>query len=331
MTEIQHNDWMGESLSHRKVFPGPLSLEPFSSELFVDAVTRGGGTLQALSETTKGLIWLSPTGAAELQAKLDSHPGLEWIQLPWAGVDAFAPVLSRLVTMPPESRPVVTSAKGAYSEPVAEHALALLLGCMRELPKKARDAHWQAERTGRSLFGRHIVILGAGGVARAFIQLVEQFRPEITVVRRTRERVERATRTITPDELATYLPRADALVVAAAATSQTQHMVNREILQRLPSHAVLVNVARGSLVDVDAVVDAVRADGLYGAGLDVMEPEPFPDDHPVWQEKRIVITSHSADTPPMTAPLLARRIETNVTSFLAGKQMTGVVDVEAGY
>jgi phosphoglycerate dehydrogenase-like enzyme len=62
-----------------------------------------------------------------------------------------------------------------------------------------------------------------------------------------------------------------------------------------------------------------------------MDPEPFPDDHPIWQEKRIVITSHSADTPQMTAPLLARRISANVASYVAGTALTGVVDVEAGY
>ncbi|MFM1953528.1 MAG: hypothetical protein RL187_737 [Actinomycetota bacterium] len=331
MTDIQHNDWVGEPLPHRKVSAGPLSLEPFAGELFVDAVTRGGGTLQDLGDATKGLIWLSPSGAPELQAQLDSHPGLEWIQLPWAGVDAFAPVLARLATLAPASRPVVTSAKGAYSEPVAEHALALLLGCMRELPRKARDAHWQAERTGRSLFGRRLVVIGAGGVARAFIKLVGPFRPDITVVRRAPGIVEGATRVITPGDIGAFLSEADGLIIAAAATDSTRHLVNREMLKALPAHAVLVNIARGSLVDVDAVVDAVRAGELFGAGLDVMEPEPFPDDHPVWQEKRIVITSHSADTPPMTAPLLARRIETNVKAFLAGKQMTGVVDVEAGY
>ena len=99
----------------------------------------------------------------------------------------------------------------------------------------------------------------------------------------------------------------------------------------MPDHAVLVNVARGSLVDAEALVDAVDAGTLWGAGLDVMDPEPFPDDHRIWDRHRIVITSHSADTPEMTRPLLAARIASNTHAFATGTPMVGVVDVEAGY
>lgn len=329
--DIQHQDWSGDSLSHPPLRGGAVSMEPFTTELFTDAVIRGGGSLQPVDETTRGLLWVSPSGADDLQNILDRYPALEWIQLPWAGVDAFASVLAHIARLPENKRPVVTSAKGAYSEPVAEHALALVLGTMRELPSKARDAHWQAERTGLSLFGRHIVLLGAGGVARAFLDLVLPFRPQVTVVRRSTATVTGASRTVTADQLHDVLPEADVVVVAAAATGQTAHVIGAEELRLMPDHAVLVNIARGSLVDADAVLEAVSRGQIFGAGLDVMDPEPFPDDHPIWAEKRIVITSHSADTPPMTAPLLARRISTNVAAYGAGKPLVGVVDVEAGY
>ena len=148
MTDIQHEEWSGDQRSHPPLQGGPVSMEPFATEMFTEAVVAGGGSLQPLDETTKGLLWVSPSGADQLHEILQRHPGIEWIQLPWAGVDAFAPVLKILASRPEKSRPVVTSAKGAYSEPVAEHALALLLGTMRELPRKAREAHWQQERTG---------------------------------------------------------------------------------------------------------------------------------------------------------------------------------------
>ena len=331
MSEAQHQDWTGDPLDHPPLEGGPVSLEPFSSELFVDAVRAGGGTLQPLSESTRGLIWLSPSGAEQLQNILDQHPQIEWLQLPWAGVDAFAEVLKLLASLPVDTRPVVTSAKGAYSEPVAEHALALLLGCMRELPRKAREARWQEERTGLSLFGRHIVLLGAGGVARAFLDVVAPLRPRITLVRRTGGSVPGVENVITPDTLHSVLPDADAVVGAAAATTATAHMIGKPELSLMPAHSVLVNIARGSLVDADAVLEAVAAGRLFGAGLDVMDPEPFPDDHPIWDEHRIVITSHSADTPPMTAPLLARRVTANVRAYRDATALSGVVDVEAGY
>jgi phosphoglycerate dehydrogenase-like enzyme len=182
-----------------------------------------------------------------------------------------------------------------------------------------------------SLFGRHIVLMGAGGVGRAFLELVKPFRPVVTVVRRQSGEVEGAARTILPSQLDEVLPTADAIVVAAAATDSTRHVVGAAQLALLPSHAVLVNIARGSLVDLDAVVDAIEQGRLYGAGLDVMEPEPFPDDHRVWQQQRIVITSHSADTPEMTEPLLASRVRANVGAFVEGSLLFGIVDPHAGY
>lgn len=327
----QHRDIHPPQLPHRSVAPGPISLAPFSKPLFEDAVHDAGGVLVDVGVETKGLVWLSEKRAEELMEILLQYPTIEWVQLPWAGVDAFASVLAHLAKQPEDQRPVVTSAKGSYSEPVAEHALALMLGCMRELPSKSRDALWQPERTGLSGFERHIVVVGAGGVSRAFLELVAPLRPKITVVRRQNVPVEGADKTVTPDALAELLPSADAVIIAAAATESTQHFIGAPELALMPAHSVLVNVARGSLVDIDAVVDAIEEGRLFGAGLDVMDPEPFPDDHRVWEHKRIVITSHSADTPPMTQPLLAERVRKNVTAFLAGETLYGLVDVEAGY
>lgn len=327
----QHRDVPPPLVPHRELKPGGISLAPRAPQLFVDAVTAGGGQIVELGPTTRGLVWLSEGHSEELLGILSEHQAISWVQLPWAGVDAFATVLSALAGQPAQTRPVVTSAKGAYSEPVAEHALALLLGCMRELPRKAREAMWQPVRTGLSLFERHIVVVGAGGVGQAFLEVVAPLRPRITVVRRQAVDVPGAHRTVTPDQLVDVLPTADAVVIAAAATPATRHLLGAREMAALPAHAVVVNVARGSLVDADALVEAVRQGRLFGAGLDVMDPEPFPNDHPIWQEPTVVITSHSADTQAMTEPLLAGRIETNVRAFISGHTLRGVVDVEAGY
>lgn len=327
----QHRDSPPPRVPHRGLHSGGVSIAPVAPDAFVSAVHAGGGEVVELGPSTRGLVWLSEKKVDELSDIVDAHPAIEWVQLPWAGVDAFASVLAALALRPEASRPVVTSAKGAYSEPVAEHALALLLGCMRELPWKAREARWQEVRTGLSLYERHIVVVGAGGVGRAFLDVVAPFRPRITVVRRVPTPVAGASQTITPDRLLSVLPSADALVIAAAATQSTKHLVGERELAALPNHAVVVNIARGSLVDLDAVVTAVRTGKLFGAGLDVMDPEPFPDGHPVWAEPRIVITSHSADTVEMTQPLLATRVETNVRAFTSGETLCGLVDVVAGY
>jgi phosphoglycerate dehydrogenase-like enzyme len=296
--------------------------------VFVAAVEAGGGTVAPVSSDTRGLVWLSEKRADELSQILDTHPGIEWVQLPWAGVDGFSSVFD---TLDHDNAPVFTSAKGSYAEPVAEHALTLMLALQREIPSKSRDARWQKERTGLSLYKNHVVILGAGGITAELVRLLEPFRVTITVVRRTNEPFAGADLTVTPDSLDQILPTTDVLVLAAAATAETRHIIGRDQLEALPRHAVLVNVARGSLLDQDALVDSLRSDSIWGAGLDVTDPEPLPADHPLWAEPRCVITSHSADTPIMTAHLLGTRIQRNVRAFLDGTPFVGIVDTRAGY
>jgi phosphoglycerate dehydrogenase-like enzyme len=317
---------------HRAVKPGPIAVEPRANPVFVAAVEAGGGVVEPLSSDTKGLVWLSERLADELQAILDEYPAIEWVQLPWAGVDAFATVLAGLAQRDEATRPVVTSAKGAYSEPVAEHALTLLLACLREIPQKARLGRWKEERSGLSLFGRHVVIIGAGGISHAIIDLLAPFNTRITVVRRdASQQIVGAGRTITSRELPEVLPNADAVIVAAASTSDTAHLLGAPEFQALPHHAVLVNIARGPLVDTDALVAALESGEIGAAGLDVTDPEPLPDGHPLFSLPQCVITSHSADTPEMTAPLLASRVTHNVRAFLGGKPLRGVVSPERGY
>ena len=330
----QHReDFYGSSLGgHRSITAGAIAVEPMQSQMFVDAVIAGGGEVQPLDDHTKGLVWLSEKRADELSAILEAHPGIEWVQLPWAGVDAFADLLADLASRDETTRPVVTSAKGAYSEPVAEHALTLIQSCLREIPQKARAARWQEARTGLSLFGRHVVIVGAGGISHALIDLLAPFRVDISVVRRNAGlAVEGVTRTVGPDRLLELLPTADVVVLAAASTSETEEIIGAREFEAMQCHAVLVNIARGALVDTNALVEALYSGVIASAGLDVTEPEPLPNGHPLFSQSQCVITSHSADTPEMTGPLLASRISHNVAAFIQGGPLRGVVSPSLGY
>ena len=330
----QHREdrFLGPQVHHRALQSGPIAVEPTRGEAFVEAVTAGGGQVAPLGPDTRALVWLSEKRADELQAILDSHPGIQWLQLPWAGVDAFSSVLAQLAKKPESERPVVSSAKGAYSEPVAEHALALTLACLRELPRKAREAHWQPQRTGLSLFGNRVLLVGAGGVGQAIIDVLAPFRCDITVVRRDpSQNVAGATRTVGPDDWRELLPETDVVILAAAQTGDTASMFGAAEFDALPRHAVLVNIARGPQVDTEALADALTSGSIAGAGLDVTDPEPLPDGHRLFDVPQCVITSHSADTPEMTKPLLAARVRHNTEAFLAGRLLRGVVSVDQGY
>jgi phosphoglycerate dehydrogenase-like enzyme len=273
-------------------------------------------------------VWLSSTRAPELTKILDANPQVEWVQLPWAGVDAFAGVLEQFAG---KDLPLWTSAKGAYSQPVAEHSLALALALLRVFPTRVRATSWSTIAEGRSLFGRSVLIIGAGGISLELIRLLDPFGTHITVLRRSPDPVPGAEQTMTSDRLMDVLPAADVVFVAAASTADTRHLIGARELAAMKQTAVLVNVARGPLIDTDALVHALASGSIAGAGLDVSDPEPLPSGHPLWAEPRVIITPHSADTPYMTAPLLAERIRANVAAFLGDGRFEGVVDPAAGY
>ncbi len=328
---IQHRIVLASSAEElppeRRPRPGPIAVLPEPSEFFVSAIEAAGGSVQPLSEATRGIVWLSQDRAAEFAGILDQYPNVDWIQLPWAGVDAFTDVLSQHAG---HDRPLFTSAKGAYAEPVAEHALALTLSLLRELPMRVVARTW-GPKLGASLYGANVVIIGAGGIAIELLRLLAPFRTTVTIVRRGSQPVDGAARTVTSEHLRDVISEADVVVVAAAMTGATARLIGADELAAMKQSAILVNVARGGLVDTEALTRALAAGAIAGAGLDVTDPEPLPDGHPLWSEPRAIITPHSADTPEMTTPLLAERVKTNVRAFLNHSKFEGIVDPEAGY
>jgi len=307
---------------------GPVAILPSSAELHVAAVEEAGGTVAALDASTRAIVWLDAHDPDGLARALDDAPDVGWVQLPFAGVDAFAELIRSH-----GDRVLFTSAKGAYAEPVAEHALALTLATLRVLPKRARVRSWATEPEGVSLYGRNVVVVGAGGIAQEYVRLLAPFETHVTVVRRSATPVDWADRTVTTDALDDVLPDADVVMIAAAMTSNTAKLLGAEQFARMKSSARLVNIARGGLVDTDALLHALHDGAIAGAGLDVTDPEPLPDGHPLWDAPGVVVTPHQADTPDMVAPLLAERVRHNTGAFLqgSGEGFIGVVDPAAGY
>jgi phosphoglycerate dehydrogenase-like enzyme len=308
--------------------PGPIAILPEPRASFVTAVESAGGVVAPLSDETRGVIWLAPAETPELAEVLESHPKIGWVQLPWAGVDAFASTLRRFAG---NSTPLWTSAKGSFSEPVAEHALALTLAVLRGLPEKARATSWAPVKIGTSLYGRHVLVVGAGGIAVEIMRLFAPFEVEFTIVRRSADPLPGAQRTVPVADLLSVLPDADVVILAAAATDETAHLIGAAELAAMKPGAAFVNIARGALVDQEALVASLNSGHLAGAGIDVTAPEPLPDGHPLWQAPRCIVTSHTADTPEMTEPLLAERVRRNVEALLGDGRFVGVVDPAAGY
>ena len=291
-----------------------------------EAVRAGGGAVVDDAGDIDGVIWLG--GPAGLRETLAEHPEARWVQLPHAGVEGV--VESGVLTDPRFAGVTWTSAKGSYAKPVAEHALALALAGLRHLPERARATSW-GQRAGTSLYGADVTVLGGGGIAEELLRLLAPFGTAVTVVRRGPKPLAGAARVLPASELAGALPGALVVFVALALVPETVHIIGEKELSLMGRHAWLVNVARGRHVDTEALVAALREGRVGGAALDVTDPEPLPDGHPLWSLPNCLITPHSADTEEMIRPLLAERIKQNVERFAAGLPLVGTVDPVAGY
>jgi phosphoglycerate dehydrogenase-like enzyme len=143
--------------------------------------------------------------------------------------------------------------------------------------------------------------------------------------------MEGAARVVGADQLDEALTGADVVVLALALTAETTGLIDRRRLDLLATDAVLVNVARGRHVVTDDIIPALDEGPLAGVGLDVTEPEPLPDDHPLWHRPDVIITPHTANTLDMALPLLSARVTENVRRYAAGEPLLGPVDPALGY
>lgn len=286
-----------------------------------DAV-RAGGAEPVTEGEADAVVWTDPKDAAGLRRLLDDQPGIGWVQLPWAGIEPFVDVLDH------DRR--WTCGKGVYADPVAEQALMFALAGLRGMATYAHATTWEAP-TGHNLIGARVVIVGGGGITESLVGFLAPFRCDVVVVRRTTTPFPGAARTVTLERLDDELPDADLVVLAVALTPETEGLFDEARLRRLPAHAWIVNVARGRHIVTDDLVRVLQDGAIGGAGLDVVDPEPLPDGHPLWSLANCFLTPHVGNTPEMAVPLLSARVRENVRRYLTGEELIGPVDVDAGY
>jgi phosphoglycerate dehydrogenase-like enzyme len=301
-----------------------VAVGPDLTEYAEKAIRDGGGEPIAVDASADALVWLKPDDLDGLRGALATAASARWVQLPFAGVEGVA---AAGVFDPAR---VWTSAKGAYAEPVAEHALALALAGLRLLWRRIPARSW-GKPAGVSLYDQPVTILGGGGITASLLELLAPLRAPVTVVRHRPEPVPGAARTVGQADLHEALAGAQVVFLALALTPSTERIIGAPELAAMRSDAWLVNVARGRHVDTDALVEALTNDTIGGAALDVTDPEPLPDGHPLWDLERCIITPHTADTMEMIVPLLAHRIRDNVARFAAGEPLVGQVDTALGY
>lgn len=294
--------------------------------LYVDKNMTREERLPLLSQAE--IIFGEP-GIREIQ----KCPRLRWIQMSWAGTDIY--------TMR-EGFPqgvILTNASGSFRAIIGEYIVAALLAFCRNLKQYAlrqKEELWSPCVSETLLYGKNVLILGAGDIGTGAAERLKAFGTHITGMSRTRHGYPDCyDGMITMSGLDAALPEADIVIGCLPGTALTKGLLNEERLRRMKKDAILLNVGRGSLIDTDALVKVLQEGHLKGAILDVVSPEPLPAGHPLWQMENVIITPHiaglsfgySKNTEDRVMQICCQNLE----RYLDGRGLLNVVDFKTGY
>jgi phosphoglycerate dehydrogenase-like enzyme len=252
-------------------------------------------------------------------------PRLRWVHLNTAGYARYDGAAFRAAFGGRGS--MLTNSSLVYNEPCAEHVLAFMLAEARQLPAsldtQRADRAWPTlERRAAShlLLGQNVVLLGFGAIGRRLAELLAPFHVQLTAVRR-RPAGDEGVAVVTEDQLDAALASADHIVNILPENPATRHYVNAARLAVTKSGAIFYNIGRGTTVDQQALLDALRSGRLAAAYLDVTDPEPLPVDHPLWSTPNCYITPHTAGGHHDEPERLVRHFVENLRRFEHGEAL----------
>ncbi len=250
--------------------------------------------------------------------------GVHWLQLSGTGIDNTRTDLLGVET--------VTCARGASAVPISEYVLASMLAFGRGFPQhwlRAVPKHWNFQRM-ETLAGSTLGLIGLGGIGERVARLATAFDMRVIAVRRTR-----APSPVAGVEVVTsldsMLQHVDHLVLAAPGTANTRRIIDADALKRVKPGVHLVNIARGSLVDQDALREALDDGRVARASLDVVEPEPLPEGHWLYSHPKVFLTPHSSWSSTAFFDAAIEIFVANLRRYLAGEPLEHLIDRDEGY
>lgn len=253
---------------------------------------------------------------------------LEWMHCFFAGVEG---ILTRELV---ESQVVVTNAAGIHAPPIAEHVIGVIIALARSFPALYRQQQqhvWYRNLPVDEIAGRTLGIVGLGGIGQLVAKKAKGLDMRVIGTKRHPAPVPFVDEVLPDERLGDLLAQSDYVVVAVPSTHETIGLIGRSEINTMKPSACLINVARGSVIDQDALIFALQDGRIAGAGLDVFEPEPLPADNPLWSLPNVILSPHcSARSPHINQRTVAQFAE-NLRRFAAGEQLLNVVDKTQGY
>lgn len=258
-----------------------------------------------------------------IRALLASFPNLKWVQSNWAGVEPLLdPALRRDYTL--------TNARGVFGPLMSEFVFGYLLLHERKILQRLeaqKEHRWDPTSTG-TLRGKTLGLLGVGSIGAELARTAKFFDMTVHGFTRSSEACSDVDKYFHTD-LPAFASGLDYFASVLPNTSDTHHIVDANVLNALPKHAIFINVGRGSAVDETALVEALQTGAISGSVLDVFEQEPLPVEHPLWSVPNTFITSHTSA--PSFPEDIAKLFIENYRLYVEGKPLKYVVDFEKGY
>ena len=230
---------------------------------------------------------------------------------------------------------ILTTASGIHAIPISEHVLALILNLSRDIQRGIRDQikhRWNRKRLVTELEDATMGLIGVGRIGEKTAEKAKALNMRVLGIRRNPNRSSPwVDQMFAPDNLMEMLPQADWVVIAAPLTQQTKGMIGERDLTAMKKSACLINIARGPLVQEKALIKALQEGWIAGAGLDVFEEEPLPEDSPLWDMDNVIITAHYAGLTPQYNDRLIEIFTENLRRYQSGEPLINVVDKRLGY
>jgi len=258
-------------------------------------------------------------------------PNVQWIQSTSAGIGQFV----KRVGYAEKTNWTFCTARGTHARPLAEFALMAMLMFAKDyeyLQSEKAKQHW-ARYCATELAGKTLAVIGLGKIGQETARLAKAFEMRVVGNRRrvTDPDMPNVDHLYGPDELDALLSEANYLVLAVPHTPETEGLIGVDQLAQLPDGAVLINLARGQVVDQPALVAALQSGKLHGAALDVFAVEPLPEGDPLWTLPNVIISPHSASTADTENAKLTALFIDNLQRYLRGDTLRNVLDVERLY
>ncbi len=294
-----------------------VSAAPHEDQVFLPVDHLTGAADVSLDKAARATVIL---GCVD-PSLLPSCTGLKWLQTWSAGVNAY----TKPGVLPQGA--ALTSAVGAYGPSVSEHMFAALLSVMKRLPAYRDDqtAHrWTDRGPVKTLRGSTVLLLGTGDLGSHFAALVKAMGARTVGLNRHPDKPIPNLDELHPfDQLDLWLPQADVVAMTLPETPETIHLMDAQRLSLMRPDAILVNAGRGTAVDCLALAETLKAGRLWGAVLDVTEPEPLPTGHPLWDCPNLLLTPHVAggDHLDLTVRNIVAICLENLKHFLAGEPL----------